>query len=145
MSSEIYDNAKTSKPISGGILDGERERRSLEESLNRLRLSKVIEALRRLNQREDFNGALEHLVQQLTQFSNLLKLVDGTPIRNAQPVDTQEFLEQLDQLTNSWRSFDDACPEIITLNKEIESMRKRLQQCEKMVRQTVVNQMLVDI
>lgn len=54
----------------GGILDGERERRSLEESLNRLRLSKVIEALRRLNQREDFNGALEHLVQQLTQFSS---------------------------------------------------------------------------
>ncbi|OQR68404.1 hypothetical protein BIW11_12933 [Tropilaelaps mercedesae] len=142
---EIYQHTKAVEALKNGILDGEIERRNLEESLSRLRLSKVIEALRRLNQHEDFNGALQDLVQNLTAFSDVLALIDGTSIRNAQPFETQEFLEQLEELASNWRAFDDTCPEILTLNQELQSMRDKLQKCEHMLRQTAVNLMLVDV
>lgn len=72
---ENVNNYQTNKnsvvlmKLKAAIIKGEEERRSLEKNIQRLRLSKVIEALRELNECDHFNDALESLVKNLTVFS----------------------------------------------------------------------------
>jgi len=128
------------------ILSGSRERRSLEQSVARIGLSKVVEALRRFNLRDDFNGAVDELVEKLSSLADLVVKVDGIEVRGGAIIsDVEIFLAELRDLEDKWSRFDQANLDVVTLNQEIDDLLVKIKTCDEQLRLTAVQEMIVNI
>ncbi|XP_003745973.1 uncharacterized protein LOC100903374 [Galendromus occidentalis] len=124
--------------LKGAITAGEKERVALAESLERLRLSKVIEALRRVNSKEDFNGALEDLINRLGEISGIVNSIDGVTMRNMLPLDVDAFLEELRDMNEVWQKYDDTPIELATLRQELKEVCEKMREMDRNLRSLIV-------
>jgi len=134
----VEQHRRCTDAIEEAIVSGERERLGLAESLERLRLSKVIEALRRVNIKEDFNGALKDLISRLREISGILPCIDGVTMRNMLPVDLNVFLVELENMTEIWQSFDSADIELSSLHRELKQVSEKLREMDDRLRLLVI-------
>jgi len=139
----VEQHLLATETLKGAIAAGEKERMALAESLERLRLSKVIEALRRANSKEDFNEALGDLTRRLREFSGIVASIDGITMRNMLPLDVNAFLEELRALNEVWQSYDEAHVELASLHQKLKQISGQMREMEKNLRSLVIQGMIV--
>lgn len=97
-----------------------------ENQARNLRLRRLIKAMRELNEKEPFVENFDNLVKTLTKISELSIAMDGIELRNAQTLDVEAFLYELNELYSATEGINGSTIEVSQLQMDHVMTMKRI-------------------